>query len=181
MSIPTRRLSHHIRDNCTRKDPFSHNLYNRDSPPITVSAQKNTIHQVTIMLATSKNVLFSGHNHLLTTADTQVIIKVKVHQQQGYSRWLWPGNRTILEVASMVVTWWTVAFLPSESLRWWTTQTIWYLCSIRLISWLCSAPVGNKSPITFRESLSPRYSFSLSRDSATDSEKRRDCDWFYEG
>ena len=26
-----------------------------------------TIHQVTIMLATSKNVLFPGHNHLLTT------------------------------------------------------------------------------------------------------------------
>ena len=29
--------------------------------------QKVTIHQVTIMLATSKNVLFPGHNHLLTT------------------------------------------------------------------------------------------------------------------
>ena len=26
-----------------------------------------TIHQVTTMLATSKNVLFSGHNQLLTT------------------------------------------------------------------------------------------------------------------
>ena len=30
------------------------------------------------------------------------------------SRWLGPGNRTFLEVASMVVTWWIVAFLPSE-------------------------------------------------------------------
>ena len=30
--------------------------------------QKNTIHQVTSMLATSKNVLFPGHNHLLTTS-----------------------------------------------------------------------------------------------------------------
>ena len=29
--------------------------------------KKNTIHQVTIMLATSKNVLFPGNNHLLTT------------------------------------------------------------------------------------------------------------------
>ena len=29
--------------------------------------QKATIHQVTTMLATSENVLFSGHNHLLTT------------------------------------------------------------------------------------------------------------------
>ena len=27
------------------------------------------------------------------------------------SRWLWPGNRTSLEVASMVVTWWIAAFL----------------------------------------------------------------------
>ena len=29
--------------------------------------KKTTIHQVTTMLATSKNVLFPGHNHLLTT------------------------------------------------------------------------------------------------------------------
>ena len=26
------------------------------------------------------------------------------------SRWLWPGNRTYSEVASMVVTWWIVGF-----------------------------------------------------------------------
>ena len=31
------------------------------------TAQKVTIHQVTTMLTTSKNVLFPGHNHLLTT------------------------------------------------------------------------------------------------------------------
>ena len=30
-------------------------------------AKKATIHQVTTMLATSKNVLYPGHNHLLTT------------------------------------------------------------------------------------------------------------------
>ena len=29
--------------------------------------KKATIHQVTAMLTTSKNVLFPGHNHLLTT------------------------------------------------------------------------------------------------------------------
>ena len=29
------------------------------------------------------------------------------------SRWLWPGNRTLLEKASMVVTWWIVACLFS--------------------------------------------------------------------
>ena len=30
------------------------------------------------------------------------------------SRWLWPGNRTFLEVVSMVVSWWIAAFLPSH-------------------------------------------------------------------
>ena len=28
-----------------------------------------------------------------------------------FSRWLWPGNRTFVEEASMVVTWWIVALL----------------------------------------------------------------------
>ena len=51
------------------------------------TAQKAIIHQVTIMLATSKTVLFSGPNHLLTTgADYPslylLIIKVKGHQHQ---------------------------------------------------------------------------------------------------
>ena len=32
-----------------------------------ITVQKTTIHQVTTMLATPKNVLFLGHNHLLTT------------------------------------------------------------------------------------------------------------------
>ena len=48
-----------------------------------------TIHQVTAMLTTSKNVLFPGYNHLLTTgtddpslAGSRVIIKVKSHQYQ---------------------------------------------------------------------------------------------------
>ena len=34
---------------------------------IQFTVQKATIHQVTTMLAVSKNVLFPGHNHLLTT------------------------------------------------------------------------------------------------------------------
>ena len=33
------------------------------------------------------------------------------------SRWLWPGNRTFLEVAYMVATWRIVAFLCSVSLQ----------------------------------------------------------------
>ena len=40
-----------------------------------------------------------------------MIIKLKGHQY----RWLSPGNRTFLEVASMVVTWWIVTFLWSAS------------------------------------------------------------------
>ena len=51
--------------------------------------KKVTIHQVTAMLATSKNVLFPGHNHLLTTGtdDPRAIIKVSGHQYQ----WLASG------------------------------------------------------------------------------------------
>ena len=49
--------------------------------------KKDTIHQLTIMLSTSKNVLFSGYNHLLTTnaddpAGTRVMLKVFDHQYQ---------------------------------------------------------------------------------------------------
>ena len=55
--------------------------------------QKATMQQVTTMIATSKNLLFPSHNHLLTTgaddptliiswAPTRVIIKVKGHQHQ---------------------------------------------------------------------------------------------------
>ena len=62
------------------------------------------------MLATSKKVLFPGHNHLLTTSTdncsltgAQAIIKVSGHQYQ----WLagGTGNRTFLEIAGMDVTW----------------------------------------------------------------------------
>ena len=35
------------------------------------------------------------------------------YQYQVASRWLWPWNRTFSEVASMVVTWWIVAFMHS--------------------------------------------------------------------
>ena len=51
------------------------------------TAQKATIHRVITMLATSKNALFPGHNHLLTTgtdypslAGTRAIISVSGHQ-----------------------------------------------------------------------------------------------------
>ena len=50
------------------------------------------------MLATSKNVLFQGHNHLLTTliitlAGNRVIIKVSGHQYQ----WLVGGYNLEIE------------------------------------------------------------------------------------
>ena len=74
------------------------------------------------MLATSKNALYPGHNHLLyittgtddpSLAGTRAIIKVKGHQQQ----WLASGYgleiRLFLELASMVVTCWIVFFSPS--------------------------------------------------------------------
>ena len=70
------------------------------------------------MLATSKSVLFSGPNHLVTTgtddpslAGTRAIIRVKGHQYRWLSRWLGSRNRTSLEVASMVVAWWIMAFV----------------------------------------------------------------------
>ena len=47
------------------------------------------MHQLTTMLSTSKNVLFPGHNHILTTgaddltlAGAQAIIEVSGHQHQ---------------------------------------------------------------------------------------------------
>ena len=67
------------------------------------------IPQVTTMLATSKNVLFPCHNHLLTTSTDDpslgrswAIIKSQVISAGG-SRCLWPGNRTFWEVW---LAWW---------------------------------------------------------------------------
>ena len=72
------------------------------------------------MPSTSKNVLFSDHNHLLTTSaedptlifvwgPAKEIFELKGHQQQ----WLAGGydlEKDFLEVDSMVVSWWKVAF-----------------------------------------------------------------------
>ena len=66
----------------------------------------------------SRNVLFPGHNHLLTTSADDLIIRLSPEcwlisvrsLAPVVSRWLWPGNKTFLEVTSMVVTWWIVAF-----------------------------------------------------------------------
>ena len=73
------------------------------------------------MLATSKNVLFPGRILLLITGTddpsptgARVITKVSGHQYW----WLAGGYDLeigLLEVASMVVTWWIVAVLCSAS------------------------------------------------------------------
>ena len=82
--------------------------------------KKATIHQVTTMLATSKYVLFPGHYHCanhwywwpdITLTGTQVITKVSGLQFGWLAWWLWPGNRTFWEVASIMVTWWIMTFL----------------------------------------------------------------------
>ena len=56
--------------------------------------KKATIHELTTILSTSKNVLFPGHNHLLTTgtddqslAGAQAIIEMSGYQH----RWLAGG------------------------------------------------------------------------------------------
>ena len=49
----------------------------------TTTVKKHTIHQVTTMLATSKNLLFPGHNHLLTTgADDPTLELLLEHQRR---------------------------------------------------------------------------------------------------
>ena len=90
------------------------------------TAQKSHYPPGNHMLATSKNVLFPGHNHLLLTSnhrywwpDTDYCLgscEWRVISTRG-NRWLWPGNWIFLEVASMVVTWWIVVCLPSAYFR----------------------------------------------------------------
>ena len=47
--------------------------------------KKNTIHQVTTMLSTSKNVPFPGHNHLLTTGADDPLHWLSPEHQRGWS------------------------------------------------------------------------------------------------
>ena len=43
---------------------------------LTLRSPQNTIHQVTTILATSKNVLYPGHNHLLTTSTDDPTVRL---------------------------------------------------------------------------------------------------------
>ena len=95
-----------IFDNCVEsmyETPRSHNLHVKQTAPGgylglmitgTDTGKKGTIHQLTTMLSTSENVLFPGHNHLLTPnaynpslTGARVIIKESSHQH----RWLAGG------------------------------------------------------------------------------------------
>ena len=50
------------------------------------------------------------------------------------SRWLWPGNRTCLEVASMVITWWIVFFVQCMNpyCLVWEWGGVWILKAVRI-------------------------------------------------
>ena len=48
------------------------------------TAQKASISQVTIMLATSKDNLFQGHNHLLTNDTDDPTLWLLPERQQGW-------------------------------------------------------------------------------------------------
>ena len=75
------------------------------------------------MLVTSKNVLFPGHNHLLTTStdDPSLAGARAIIKSLGHQYWWLAGGYDLeiglfLEVVSMVVTWWIVAFMQSETI-----------------------------------------------------------------
>ena len=68
-----------------------------------ITAKKNpTIHQVTTMLATSKNILFPGHKHLLTTGTDDLTLWLSPERQRvafllgGYA----PGNGNGVQIAT---------------------------------------------------------------------------------
>ena len=77
--------------------PFMKTLY---------CAKQATIHQVTIMLATSKNVLFPGHNHLLTTGINNLTL------------WLSPKRQWDLEIGHF-----------EKWLAWWLRGWQWLFCT----------------------------------------------------
>ena len=80
---------------------------------LSITVQKKPVHQIN-MPATSKNVLCSGHNHLLSTgmddptlwssAEHQGDNQWKIISTGGLQRGFDLGNRTFLEVASTMVT-----------------------------------------------------------------------------
>ena len=76
----------------THDQPWASNPRSLDlvQHPIHHTHPKNPIHQVTTLLATSKDILFPGHNHLLTTSASYLAIdhlhwRSANHQSEGSS------------------------------------------------------------------------------------------------
>ena len=68
-----------------------------------ITVQKATIHHVTTMLATSKNVLLPGHNQLLTlgTSDWSLIGAKVIIKVSGYQYW-WLAGGYDLEIGLFI-------------------------------------------------------------------------------
>ena len=62
--------------------------------------KKAAIHQVTTMLVTSKNVLFPGHNHLLTTGtdDPSLAGARAINKVSGHHQYQWLASAFDLEI-----------------------------------------------------------------------------------
>ena len=61
--------------------------------------KKNTIHQLTTMVSASKNALFPGHNHLLTTsADDPILWLSHEHQRVKSHQYWWLADGYDLEI-----------------------------------------------------------------------------------
>ena len=137
--------------------------------------KKATIHQLTTMLCTFKNVLFPGHNHLLTTGADGPTLSLSpspfdnqcvTSSAPMVSRWLRPGNRTFLEVDSMVVSWWIVARLG---------------CGIHFDILFCTLAIYTESLcFDVKISLIHRWSFDVFIQSLTDEACRGRNGWLAE-
>ena len=71
------------------KKPFMH-LFHSSIVSIQLSytlSKKATTHQVTTMLATPKNVLFPGHNHLPTTGTDDLTLRLSLKRQPVVMTW----------------------------------------------------------------------------------------------
>ena len=97
-------------------------------------AKKATIHQVTTMLATSKDILFPGHNHLLTTytdnpslTGPRVIIKGSGHQYQ----WLADGYDLDILTYTLHITEVTMAKWLEQTSQWHEV----YCHDLEVMSW----------------------------------------------
>ena len=60
---------------------------------VTTAQKKATIHKVTTMLATPKNVLFPGHNHLLTTGTNDLKLWLSLSHHFDYHPCWHSGNK----------------------------------------------------------------------------------------